>query len=246
MSLRMPAYLRGFSAVIAVAVVAACSSSSGSHAPVPGTQLQRGIADKLAQAGTTASWVDCPKDLPAAVGRTTRCVVSFGAKDAGTVILTTTEVNGDKVDWEVTGVELTKDQVTDRVASPTPGAAVKCDSGLDGRVGEWATCEIKKGGQTTKQIVEVASLKGLRADLKLIPLLSKQQVEQLLLAKMAAVSGWPPNAADCDGDLLGVKGTLMNCSVMTAGKSDPYVLAVTDTAGGTVDFSFAPRGIAKG
>lgn len=126
--------------VVAVfaAVVSGCSRPPVA-APVSGADLQRGLSERLAVAGTPPRSVTCPRELRGLVGSTARCEVVFSDTDSVDAILTTTEVRDGTVNWEITGPELTKLQLAKRVAAerqpalappPSPPLAPPADPAL--------------------------------------------------------------------------------------------------------------------
>ena len=74
-------------------------------------------------------------------------------------LLTTTEVGGGKSAWEITWSP--KDQVSKRIAAITSAQSATCDSGLDGRPGEWALCHVTRNGVALNQVVEIKDVRGL-------------------------------------------------------------------------------------
>jgi hypothetical protein len=224
---------------VALAGVSACSSGSAANASVSAAELQRALVANLARAGTSTTWVNCGKDLAARVGATTRCDVMFNQADTVTAVLTTTQVRGDAVTWEITRAEMTKDQVTKRVAGLWLADTVTCGSGLDGNVGDWVECEVAKGGVTMTQTLEVNSVRGLSLDINPTLSLSKQQAEDLVRSRVTAAGGQSPESASCPGDLVGSTGTAMDCVATIAGAPQTYTLSVLDAASGTVNLEAA-------
>lgn len=239
----MPGYVARSTALAAVSLVglSGCAGGSQSHASVSAAELQKTIVAKLAEAGTPSTWVNCGKDLPARVGATTRCDVIFNQADAVTAILTTTQVQRDDVTWEITGPEMTQDQVTRRVAGAWSAEAVTCNSGLDGNIGDWAQCEVTKDGLTMTQTLEVKAVRGLSFDITPTVSLPKQAAEDLLRSRLAAKFGKPFESATCPGDLVGVGGAAMDCAATTDGHEQTYTLLVIDTGNGTIGFDVGDR-----
>jgi hypothetical protein len=239
----MPGFLTRTTALVAVgvALLSGCTGKADSGAAVSASDLQKSIVDRLAQAGTPSTWVSCPKDLPGRIGATTRCDVKFGTGNTVTALLTTTGVIGGKATWEVTGPELTKDQVTQRVAGLTSAQSTTCDSGLHGHPGDWVQCQVTANGVTLNQTVEVKDATGLSLDLALTPAIPKQQTEALLRNRLVAKYGRPFESATCPGDLAGGRGATMDCVTTSAGREETYTLVVTDIGKGTMNFEVAER-----
>lgn len=234
----MPGFVARTTALAAVSLVgvAGCSFGSGSRPPVSAAELQKALVSHLDQEGTPTAWVNCGKDLPARVGATTRCEVMFNQADAVTAILTTTEVQGDAVSWEITRPEMTKDQVTKRVAARWQTDAVTCTSGLDGNIGDWAQCDVTKDGMPMAQTLEVKAVQGLSLDITPTLSMAKQQAEDLLRSRVAVPEGQGLESVTCPGDLVGSSGTTMDCTVTIAGWPQTYTLNIFDAGNGTVNF----------
>lgn len=224
--------------VFVAAAVLGVSGCSGSEPQpsVSSAELQKSLVEQLAQAGTPSTWVNCPKDLPGRVGATTRCEVRFNQDNSVTALLTTTEVGGGKIAWEITGPELTKDQVSKRIAAITSAQSATCDSGLDGRPGEWALCHVTRNGVALNQVVEIKDVRGLALDLAVTPAIPQQQLEDLVQARVAPLYGRRPDRAQCEGDLPGTLGATVTCTVTVGDKPDKFIATVTGVPGGFVNF----------
>lgn len=237
-----PGFVARTTALAAVGLlgVSGCSVGSDSHAAVGAAELQRSLVAKLAEAGTPTTWVSCGKDLPGRVGATTRCDISFDQTNSITAILTTTEVKGDNVTWEITRPEMTKDQVARRVAGLWQTEAVICGSGLDGNIGDWAQCDVTKGGMPMTQTLEVKAVQGLSLDISPTLAIQKQQAEDFLRNRIPVTDAEPLESVTCPGDLVGTTGTTMDCAVTIGGRQQTYTITVSDAGNGTVDFVVAP------
>lgn len=197
------------------------------------------------QAGTPSTWVNCPKDLAGQVGATTRCEVRFSPDNSVTAVLTTTEVADGKVKWEITGPELTKDQVTKRIAGLTGTTQVTCDSGLDGHPGDWVQCQVTKNGVALAQTVEIKQVLGLALDLGITPALPRQQLEDAVMTRLTPTYGRRPDKAECVGDLEGTVDSTVNCVVTLGENADNYVAVVTGVPGGLINFDVLKPGALK-
>lgn len=215
-----------------------CSMSPGSAPPLPAADLQAQISESLAASGTKPKSVSCTKDLPGEVGRSVRCEVMFSDTNSVEALVTTTTVDGENLEYETTP-KMTKSQLERRLGGITRAQSVTCDSGLDGIVGDWAQCELVKDGATSGRTVEVAEVNGLTLDLDIVDVLPQEQVQDLLLGRLAAASGQAPDTVDCAGDLVGEKDNTLECVVTYGEKPSTYVLAVTGVDGGVVNFTYA-------
>jgi len=69
-------------------------------------------------------------------------------------------------------------------SSKTPVDSVSCESGLDGKVGAQAYCDVTAGGATTRRTIEVSSVSGLSMKYGPVPVLAKTVVEGSLLFQL--------------------------------------------------------------
>lgn len=227
-------------AVVVALVASGCSRGSEPQAaPIGVVALQKGLAERLLQAGTPPTWVICGRELPAQVGGTTRCDVTFSATDSVTTLLTTTRVDGGTPVWEITKPQLSREQVAKRVSGMVPGHNVTCSSGLEARVGNWVDCELSGNGTTVNHTIEVKEVNGLALNIALLQSIPKQQVEQMLLSKVTPFYGLPPERARCDEDIQGIAGSTVKCRVYDGENTDKYVLTVTRVSPEGIDFDVA-------
>ncbi len=216
--------------------LAGCATEQDTGAaPVGSIELEKSLTDRLIQAGTPPRRVACSKDLPREPGRTVRCEVQFSPTNVVTAVLTTTGSSGG--DYEITGPELSEEQLAARVGSSVAAQALVCDSGIKGTVGNWTRCEFNSNGATSVQIVEVKAISGLTMDLAVTPSLPKAQIEERLRRELSA-SGQTPESAECAQDLLGVTGTTLTCVVTTGGDRETHTLTVTGVSGGQVNYTY--------
>ena len=168
----MRTHLRGAgaAAVVGAAVMvglSGCSLHIGGGTPtVTKADLQSDIADRLQKAGQKPVSVTCSADLEGVVGKTTTCNVVLSATNAFEPIVSVTKVEGSTVSYEMapalSQVQLEK-SVKDIVAKSVGRAveSVTCESGLEGKVGNKASCEVTAGGETSTDTVTVTEVDGL-------------------------------------------------------------------------------------
>jgi hypothetical protein len=168
----MRTHLRGAGvvAVVGAAVIvglSGCSFSIGGGTPtVTKADLQSDIADRLEKAGQKPVSVTCSADLEGVVGKTTRCEVVLSATNAFEPIVSVTKVEGSTVSYEMapalSQAQLEK-SVTNIVAQKIGQEveSVTCESGLEGKVGNKAGCEVTAGGETSTDTVTVTEVDGL-------------------------------------------------------------------------------------
>jgi hypothetical protein len=60
-------------------------------------------------------------------------------------------------------------------------ASVSCDSGLEGKVGATAQCDVDAGGVKLRRTVEVNTVEGLMMNFDVVPVLTKEEVASSLV-----------------------------------------------------------------
>lgn len=231
---------------LAFLCLSGCSNRAESDAAMSAADLQIDLAGRLVGAGTPAGSVLCEKELPARVGAVARCEVTFNDIDSVDAVLTTIQVRDSIVSYEITRPDLTRDQLNRRVANLAGGEVAACGSGLDGYVGAWAECEVTANREAAMTYIEVTAVRALVLDLDVTRLLPRQQVQDVLLDRLAQGFAQRPDSAECAGDLIGIQGSTMECVVTTNSNPNTYVLTVTGVDGGTVEFDYSAKGGAAG
>lgn len=215
----------------------ACSMKVETSKPaVAASDLQKDLTDRLANSGNPAKSVTCKEDLTGEVGKTAKCDVVFSDTNAVEAVFTATKVEGTTVSYEI-APELTKDQLQSAVAGLTSTPTVTCDSGLAGKVGATAKCEVDKDGTPSKRTVEVEKVEGLSMDLNVIQILDKKQVAEVLNEKLGE-AGTPVETVDCVDDVMAKVGSTVECTATSGGQAVAYVIEVTGAEGDTVNFDY--------
>lgn len=241
-------------AFVPLAAMALITSAAGCGVQTPDdglpavatTDLQSDITARLSEAGATPESVSCRDPLPGEVGQTARCEVVLGPTNRFEPIVTVTAVDGDRIEYELTPalspeqLERAVTRLVDEAGGP-PTSHVECRTGLLGVLGETAQCEVTADGVTLRRTAEVTSLDGLLMNFDLVPILTKTEVEQSLLAELARHVAQPPDAATCSGDLEGRPGNTVDCAVVAGPETATFVLTVTAVDGTNIDYSYAPR-----
>lgn len=246
---------KAVTAVAAVAVVCAAVSGctinlghpdqSNTAPKVSKEDLQKDISQRLTAAGQAPQSVTCQGDLTGALGQTTRCDVTMGPANSFEPIVTVTGLEGTKVDYDVTP-SVSKTQleasVSRMVANSTkaPVASVSCQSGLEGKIGALAYCDVTAGGATTRRTVEVTNVSGLSMSYGLVPVLPKAVAESSLRFQMNQI-GQHPDSVTCANDLEGKLGNTVECTTLTAGQTKTYILTVTAVTGENITYKYAPK-----
>lgn len=127
--------------------------------------LQNEITNRLTAVGQRPQSVRCASDLVGEVGRSARCEVVVSPTNSFTPVVTVTGVTGAAIDYEVTPA-VSKEQLEQAVSRLATAAgmaveSVSCESGLDGRVGAVASCDVDEGGVRVRRTVEVNKVDGL-------------------------------------------------------------------------------------
>lgn len=216
-----------------------CAAQDAGGASVSAATLKKNLTDSLTQGGVSPQSVTCRQDLPGEPGKTARCDVVVDDANSFEAVFTALRIEGGTVVFDVTPAA-TRAQLARTVSRLTGSPAVACSSGLDGKVGREAQCDITRGGATVRQTVEVADIDGLAMGLKVLPVLTSGQVQDLLLDKLTA-DGRRPQAAECAGNLKGKAGATLECVVAADGQRRPYLLTVTAVDGDAIDFEAAPE-----
>lgn len=160
----------------AVAVVCGCDFTAGMNAAptVSKDALQTEIANRLTNAGEQPQSVTCKADLVGELGQTARCDVVLSPTNSFEPVVTVTAVDGTTFDYEVTPA-VSKEQLENAVARLVSATgvlvdSVSCDSGLDGKVGAIAGCDVEVAGVTVRRTVEVYKVDGLLMNFDLRPI----------------------------------------------------------------------------
>lgn len=160
-------------------------------------------------------------------------------------IVTVTSLEGNKINYTITP-SVSKSQletsVSKLVANTTKTApdSVSRQSGLEGKVGAVAYCDVTAAGVTTRRSVEVAEVSDLRMKYGLIPVLLKSVVESSLVFQLRQ-TGKNPDSVACSGDLQGRVGNTVECSIDTAGQSQTFIVTVTAVQGESISYKYTPK-----
>jgi hypothetical protein len=161
-------------------------------------------------------------------------------------VITVTGVDGGTIDYEMSPA-LSKEQLEKAVSRLVANAAhaqvasVACESGLDGRVGATAECEVDAGGVKLRRTVEVNKVEGLMMNFDVVPVLTKEEVAASLLDEFERQAGRRPESAQCEDNLEGRAGNTVDCTIITGQETASYTLTVTTVSGGSINYSYAPR-----
>lgn len=160
----------GAAGLVAAALVSAglagCSAKvETSKAPtVSAADLQRDLTERLSKAGDDPKSVTCNADLTGEVGKSASCEVVMSETNVVQVNTTVDKVDGKKIDFTYSPA-LTQEQLQKTVKGMAAAESVTCESGLDGKVGATAKCQIIRDGNATDANVEATKVEGLAIDL---------------------------------------------------------------------------------
>jgi len=230
------------------ALVSGCDANVGfDQKPSFGKDaLQTDIAARLAKAGEQPQSVTCNEDLIGEVGKTTRCEVVMSPTNSFEPVITVTGVDGSAINYEMRPA-VSEEQLEKAVsrlvtdAARTQVASVLCESGLEGKVGVTAHCDVDAGGVKPRRTVEVNSVEGLMMNFDVVPVLTKEEVASSLLDEFERQLGRRPDSAQCAGNLEGMAGNTVDCTVVTGSDTASFTLTVTTVNGGNINYSYAPR-----
>ncbi len=174
--------MRPSAAVLAAAGMMCCALSgcslNGGGINVPTVSrraLQEDISERLDDAGEKPESVTCKDDLVGEVGKTANCEVVVSATNSFEPIITVTAVDGEAIEYEMTPAvsQQQLEEVVSRLVTDSgmlDVKAVSCESGIVGRVGVTAHCDVDAGGRRTRRTVEVSDVNGLMMNLAVVPL----------------------------------------------------------------------------
>jgi predicted thioesterase len=98
-------------------------------------------------------------------------------------------------------------------------SSVTCPNDLDAKVGAKITCSMKVKDQPYLVDVTVTTVNGNDVKFDMQEKIGKDQVQQLITAKMSDSSGNKPDSVTCPGDLTGRVGAEVNCQMKIKGTS---------------------------
>lgn len=222
-----------------VLLAGGCAGTESAGEAVSAGNLQSDIAKRLTEAGLTPKSVTCQSGLPARPGASTRCDVVLSETNSIQPVVTLT--TSDPVNYAVTPA-VSAEQLGKAVGALLSTSEVNCQSGLDGKTGAQARCDVTRDGVTMTRTVEVTNVEGLLMSYTVLPSLGRQEVERLLLDRVAAQDGQRPERATCSGDLQGTVGATTDCVVVTGGSTSDVTLTVTKVDGDVIDFGYEPKG----
>ncbi len=236
-------------AVVAVGCSAVSCTAANDTPKVSKKELQNDVSHRLTATGAVPKSVICPDDLIGEVGRSVRCTVTTmgasGAPNSFEPRITVTSVEGSTVNYDVIPVE-SKAQlealISQQMAKSYQAAvqSVACESDLDGKVGAITHCAVTTKGVTLRRTVEVTSVTGFTMNYDVVPILTKDAAASSLLAQLEQV-GPRPDSASCANDMDGKPGNTVECTAVTRGRPEVFILTVTTVTGNNIACSYARK-----
>ena len=215
-----------------------CSVSVQTSKPeVSPADLQKDLTDRLDKAGNPAKSINCAEILKGEVGQTASCDVMFSDTNSVEAVFTATKVEGSTVSYDI-APELTQEQLATAVSGLAKAQSASCDAGLAGKVGESTQCTVTIDGTESVRVVEVSQVEGLSMDLSVMQVVPKEQLGDLLLARIADDTGVQPDAVECMTGLQAKPGSTVDCTALSDGVSQPYRVTVTTVDGSTINFEY--------
>jgi hypothetical protein len=234
------------SLAVAGAAASGCSSSSGPPI-VAKTDLQDKITKLLSEDGVEPESVTCRDDLVGEVGRSTQCEVEMSAANASLApIVTVTSVEGERVNWHLDPA-LSQKQVERMVSGQVEqhGVApdsVSCESGLEGKKDSFTRCDVDVGGETLRHTATVTKVENMTMRFVVLPALMRAEIEETMINDLARQIGARPDTATCSGDLEGVPGKTVDCTVTAGPETQDFLITVTSLDGDRINYQYEPVG----
>lgn len=225
--------------MLAVSIMAAgCADKSSGAEVVSAASLQKDIVGRLTAAGLPPKSVTCQSGLPGEPGSSTRCDVVLS--DTNSIQPVVTLTTADPVNYAVTPA-VSAEQLATAVGALLSTSGVRCRSGLDGKTGAQAQCDVTRDGVAMARTIEVTNVEGLLMSYSVLPALGRLQVADLLAQRLAAQGGQRPDRVDCSADLQGEVGAVTDCTVTTGTDTRELTLTVTNVNGDAMDFGYEPK-----
>jgi hypothetical protein len=95
-------------------------------------------------------------------------------------------------------------------------------------------------GVTLPRAIVVTSVTGFSINFNVIPMLPKEVAASSLLLQLGKV-GPRPESVSCADDLEGIVDHTLECTTVTGGRTQTFILTVTDVTRGDITFRYAPK-----
>lgn len=182
--------------------------------------LESELAQKL-----SASSVDCPGDLEGKAGAELICTVSKAGENADYKVRVTGR-DGSKVQFEATPVD-----------GATPAEPNTEPTDTEPTVTEPTDTDTTDTDTPEPTDPDPTSSDSASSGDHGTPTVARRAVENEISSQLTAKVGRTPDLVTCPGDLTGVTGETMRCSLAAGGQTIGVTVTVTDVVGSRVNFN---------
>jgi hypothetical protein len=119
---------------------------------------------------------------------------------------------------------------------------VSCESGLEGKKDSFTHCDFDVGGETLRHTATVTKVENMTMRFVLLPALTRAELEETLINEIAQQVVERPDTATCSGDLEGVPGKTVDCTVTAGPETQDYLFTVTSLDGDRINYQLEPVG----
>lgn len=205
--------------------VSGCSSKVETGKSLSAADLQKKLTDQFAASKKPPKSVTCKDDLAAEVGKTSSCEVALDDNNHVQAVVTVTGVNGSDLQYDIMPA-YTKDELANAISGGMVDATVTCATGLEGKIGATAQCDVTRAGVRSKRVVTVDGVSGLEMDVSIKRLWPKEKVQEVLMQRLNA-DGTPAETVECVDGVIGKTGQNVECAAVTGNQKKGYVVTVT-------------------
>lgn len=236
--------------LVGTGAVSGCSAFNTETGPpiVAKADLQDKIVESLKESGIEPKSVICQEDLVGVVGRTTQCEIeAAGANVMLAPIVTVTSVEGSRVNWHLDPA-LSQKQVEkmvpglfEQISGVVPDS-VSCESGLEGKKDSFTRCDITTDGATLRHTATVTDVEKMTMNFVLLAVLTGAEIEEMLITDLERQVGERPDTATCSGDLEGVPGNTVDCTITAGPERQDFLVTVASLDGNRINVDYEPVG----
>lgn len=240
----------GLVSLVGTGVVSGCSAFSTETGPpiVAKTDLQNRIVEGLKESGIEPKSVICQDDLVGVVGRTTQCEIEAAGADVMLApIVTVTSVEGSRVNWHLDPA-LSQKQVEkmvpgmfEQISGVAPDS-VSCESGLEGKKDSFTRCDIAAGDATLRHTATVTDVEAMTMNFVLLAVMTRAEIGETLITELERQVGERADTATCSGDLEGVPGNTVDCTVTAGPERQDFLVTVASLDGNRMNLDYEPVG----
>ncbi len=162
-------------------------------------------------------------------------------------IVTVTSVDGERVNGHLDPA-LSQKQMEKMVTgqleqnSGVVPDRVSCESGLEGKKDSFTRCDVDVGGETLGHTATVTKVENTTMRFVLLPVLMRAEIEETMINDLARQIGERPDTATCSGDLEGVPGDTVDCTITLGPETQDFLITVTSLDGDRMNYQYEPVG----